>query len=108
MISFMNPQVSDLSFDRKRGYSAVSWDHGDAGQELQGVAQQPVLGTLEQCFGAFRPQLQEHERDDDQQELDDGKDADGDHLRQRGVSPISSPFPSRWRPPPPVSPCAAP
>jgi len=24
MISFMNPQVSDLSFDRKRGYSAVS------------------------------------------------------------------------------------
>src|SRR5208283_1378743 len=47
---------------------------GDAGHELKGVAQQPVLGAPEQRLGGLRPQLQERERDDDQQELDDDED----------------------------------
>ncbi len=45
-------------------------DEGDVGHELPGVAQQPVLGGLESRLGGFRPDLQEHEGNDDQQEID--------------------------------------
>src|SRR6266568_4205322 len=45
-------------------------EQGNGGHELQGVAQQPVLGALEQRLGGLRPQFQEPEGDDDQQEID--------------------------------------
>ena len=60
-------------------------DHGDAGHELQGVTQQPVLGTLEQRLGGLGPELQERERDYDQLELDDDEDNNGDDLRHGRV-----------------------
>jgi hypothetical protein len=44
------------------------------------VAQQPVVGVLQRRLGGLGPQLQEHERDDDQQELDDHEQDDAHDL----------------------------
>jgi hypothetical protein len=55
-------------------------DQGGAGHELPGVARQPVLAVLQRRLGGLGPQFQEHERDDDQQELDQDEQDDTDDL----------------------------
>src|SRR5262249_27058009 len=57
------------------------------GHELPGVAPQPGLAVLHRCLGGLGPQAQEHQRDDDQQELDQDEQDDADDLvRRRGFA----------------------